>query len=448
MRYILLFIHALTISIYSLFLADPVTLKTNFPASAKPGTTFIAEITINKGQLAGFAKFQLELPSGMTASEGDSKGGTFTMTGQTAKIIWTSMPSSAEFVITMNIVVDASASGEKVVTGKYSYIENNVKQQVEISPATIQVDGGAVATNTVTPTATATPEGAAAVSVTRNITIGNQGEYEIELKVNKDGAKGFAKVQEKVPAGFTAVGGKTDESSFSYSEQEGMAKFLWTTLPEREELTISYTLIPAQGTPPSPASLEGEFSYLEDQQSKLYVIAKQDLPGTAPAIAADTTATAPADTASTAATTSTEPANTQTATTTEPDNTQTTTGTDLANTSTVATTTPDNTTTVTDPAATQKNSNVQYSVQVGAYRKAIGVDVIESRFSLNGVSTEMHNGLNKFVIGRHEEYRHARDSRETIKGKGAADAFVTAYNLGRRITVQEALMITNQKWFR
>ena len=441
-----MFIHALTISIYSLFLADPVTLKTNFPASAKPGTGFTAEITINKGQLAGFAKFQLELPSGMTATEGDSKGGTFTMTGQTAKIIWTSVPSSAEFVITMNIVVDPSASGERVVTGKYSYIENNVKQQVEISPATIQIDGGAVATNTVTPTATATPEGAAAVSVTRNITIGNQGEYEIELKVNKDGAKGFAKVQEKVPAGFTAVGGKTDESSFSYSEQEGMAKFLWTSLPEREELTISYTLIPAQGTPPSPASLEGEFSYLEDQQSKLYVIARQDLPGTAPALAADTTTTAAADTASTASTTTTNPANTQTTTTTEPNNTQTT-GADPANTSTVATTTPDNTTTA-DPAAAQKNSNVQYSVQVGAYRKAIGVDVIESRFSLNGVSTEMHNGLNKFVIGKHEEYRQARDSRETIKGKGVADAFVTAYNLGRRITVQEALMITNQKWFR
>lgn len=445
MRYILLFIHALTISIYSLFLVDPVTVKTNFPASAKPGTEFTAEITINKGQLAGFAKFQLELPSGMTASEGDSKGGTFTMAGQTAKIIWTSVPSSAEFVITMKIAVDASASGEKVVTGKYSYIENNVKQQAEFAPATIQIDAGATASSTSTPTAGTAPEGAAVVSVTRNITIGSQGEYAIELKVNKDAVKGFAKVQEKVPAGFTAVGGKTDEASFSFSEQEGMAKFIWTTLPEREALTISYTLVPAQGTSPGPAFVEGEFSYLEDQQSKAYNIARQELPGKASAVASDT----PADTAGTAATgtTTTDPANTQTTTATEPGNTQAT-GTDPVNTNTVATTTPDNTTTATEPAPGQKNSNVQYSVQVGAYRKAIGADVIESRYSLAGVNTEMHNGLNKFVIGKHDEYRQARDSRETIKGKGVTDAFVTAYNLGRRITVQEALMITSQKWFR
>jgi cell division protein FtsN len=439
MRYILLFIHALTISIYSLFLADPVTVRTNIPAGAKPGTEFTAEITIAKGQLAGFAKFQLELPPGMTAREGDSKGGTFTMAGQTAKIIWTSVPSSAEFTITMTIAVDAAASGEKIITGKYSYIENNVKQQVEIQPATVQIDAGAVATNTVTPTATVAPEGSAAISVTRNITVGSQGEYEVELKVKKDAVKGFAKLEEKIPAGFTAVGGKTDESSFSFSEQEARAKFIWTSLPEREELTLSYKLVPGAGTPPSPSSLEGEFSYLEDQQSKLYAIARQDLPGTTPAVATNTATTEPTNTVTT------EPVNTTTTAAIEPAGTQTATSTEPV---TTATTAPTNTTAPVDMGASQKNSNVYYSVQIGAYRKAISVDALASRFSLSGVSTEMHGGLNKFVIGKHDEYRQARDARETVRGKGATDAFVTAYNLGRRITVQEALMISNQKWFR
>ncbi|MGZ3905074.1 MAG: hypothetical protein ACXVC6_15335, partial [Bacteroidia bacterium] len=161
MRYILLFIHALTITIYQFFFVDPVTVKTNFPSSAKPGTQFVSEVTISKGALSGFAKFQLELPEGFTAEEVDSKGGTFSLVGQTVKIIWTSVPSAADVTVSVKITVKAGISGDKTITGKYSYIENNVKQQVDISPVTINVEGevGAVAaTTTETPAANTTTE--------------------------------------------------------------------------------------------------------------------------------------------------------------------------------------------------------------------------------------------------------------------------------------------------
>ena len=57
-------------------------------------------------------------------------------------------------------------------------------------------------------------------------------------------------------------------------------------------------------------------------------------------------------------------------------------------------------------------------------------------------------GLDKFMVGNFSEYKDARSHREVIKQKGCSTAFVVAYNGAKRITVQEALMITNQKWFK
>ena len=49
------------------------------------------------------------------------------------------------------------------------------------------------------------------------------------------------------------------------------------------------------------------------------------------------------------------------------------------------------------------------------------------------------------AIGRLLE---ARDKRENTMSKGVKSAFVVAYNSGKRITVQEGLMLTSQKWFK
>src|SRR5262249_46683080 len=126
---------------------------------------------------------------------------------------------------------------------------------------------------------------------------------------------------------------------------------------------------------------------------------------------------------------------TNTVATTEPVNTNTT-----APTNTVATTEPVNT--------GSKNANINYVVQVGAFKNGVNVSALSARFKLSGVRTEMQEGYTKCLVGKHGEYKQARDAREVIKGKGVADAFVAAYNAATRITVQEALMITSQKWYR
>ena len=52
------------------------------------------------------------------------------------------------------------------------------------------------------------------------------------------------------------------------------------------------------------------------------------------------------------------------------------------------------------------------------------------------------------MTGRYGNYKEARDQRQAFvqAGHNFPGPFVTAYNNGDRITVQEALLISNQKW--
>jgi len=94
------------------------------------------------------------------------------------------------------------------------------------------------------------------------------------------------------------------------------------------------------------------------------------------------------------------------------------------------------------------DTKVSYRVQIAAGHQKIQVKTYFAKLKVSeSVQTESLDGWFKYTIGRYEEYLQARNKRNDIWNQTPIrDAFVTAYNQGKRITVQEALMITNQTW--
>lgn len=455
---LIILFNTVSVFLFSFFFGDdPVTMTSNFPKNAKPNTEFVAEVTIKKGSVSGFSKLQLDLPAGFTAKELESKSGNFSYTTNIAKIIWMATPTEAEFTVKMILIADATAIGAKTISGKFSYIANNNKEVAEMAPVEIIIGDApteTVVANTTTtvPTTTSQPVAAetkTAAVATTNITTSSSGEpnsnvvcervitkgsnpneFNIDVKIKKPGIKGFAKFQDVLPAGFTAKGGKTNGSSFSVSD--GKAKFVWVSLPAEDELLISYVLEKGIGAAANASLNGGEFSYLENDQTKKVKLAPAtiEVGGTTsePLVTnpVKTETTTPITTNTTAITTESISAVTTNTVTPEPIKTQPETN-----------------------SLGKKEGNVSYLVQIGAFKNAIASEVLSKKFNISEtIKSEMAEGYSKFMVGNFNEYKQARTHREDIKQKGCKSAFVVAYNNSKRITVQEALMITGQKWFK
>lgn len=508
LKYIALLFNTVALLIYQFFFAEGITVTQKIPASTKPETEFVVELTINKGSTSGFAKLQQDLPEGFTAVQEDNNGASFTFSNQSIKLIWMSLPADKEFKVKYKVKVAAGISGDKTIAGKFSYVADNVKQSIDISPATINIEGSGtsqpVVTTTTTPTTTnttastntsSTPEPTnttatttntaattptnttstnntttseplatnttstetttpttstqepSSIACVRKITNKSATESIIEIIVNKGNATGFAKLLETIPAGCTAALNEAQGASFSFAD--GKAKFVWVSMPSQPEFKISYKV--TINTPAPNYAIEGVFSYIENDETKKYALPSMPLSQNAsePIVTNTTTTNTPENT--TSSTTTTTPNNTTT-TTTEPvvnASAQTTANTTSSN-STTASANTDNqkamsATTIPSP----QTGSVSYKVQIAALQNAVNANTLATRYGINEkISTEMADGYTKYTVGAHIEYKSARDSREAIKNKGVAGPFVTAYNSGKRITVQEALMISSQKWYR
>lgn len=489
LKYFALLINSIALLVFHFFFAEGITITTKVPESVKPETEFTVEVTVNKGTTSGFAKLQQDLPEGFTAVQDDNNGASFTFSNQAVKFIWMSLPNEKEFKVKYKIKVAAGVNGDQIITGKFSYVTDNVKQSAEVSPVTVKVKGASqpVATNNTTTntadnssttntavenTNTAsnttntttentntsnntssepvnkTPENVnsepSSIVVKRNMPETTNGSFTVELTINKGNTNGFAKLTENIPEGFTATLGDAQGASFTFAD--GKVKYVWVAMPSQPEFKVSYKI----SVGPSVSgikTIDGVFSYIENDDTKKYVIQANSIniggSSSEQPVVTNTNTTSNNNTAAS-------------------NNTSTTTNTTTTNNNAVVNNNSTSSTNATTTNNSQNNNNaisatnipsaqgnVNYKVQIAALQNPVSADRLATRFNINQkIATEMADGFTKYTVGSHNEYKKARDAREEIKTKGVNDAFVTAYNSGKRITVQEALMITSQQWYR
>ncbi len=484
--------------LFKLFFPDGLVMTPSCASSASPGEEITYELTVAKPGISGFAKIQMQLPEGYTAEQIETKNASFSSVGGTVKFIWMSLPPEDEFTISYKLKVADNASGDQQITGKFSFLENNVKSTKEIPATTISILGGNEMASNDTPTTeeensqpeetetsetnetstpaestptestpTETPSNQVSetaentnVSGTRKITTVSPGKYKVVLNIVNDGLTGFAKAQDVLPEGALAYEENANSAVYSFTNRK--VKFVWMSLPTENNIEIAYTLVTSN--PDDLANITGTFTYLNNNESTKVNIKTIEMPsqdGATTAIAENTTPE-PAEEPTPEVEEPTTPA--QDAVVDEPISREETAVSEepvieerpaVEQPTRREETASSNPTPTPEPAPTRDNTNsngVNYKVQIMATKGNVSSDVQgyfkrTYSFTEEKVNMESHEGWSKFTIGSHGNYKSARDRRNQVtSGYNFPGPFVTAYVNGRRTTVQDALMVGREKW--
>ncbi|MFN5182904.1 MAG: hypothetical protein ACK5D5_07745 [Bacteroidota bacterium] len=492
-KYSFIGFNALILLLAGLFFADTLNVSHNLPATLKPGEEVTVEFKIKKDVSIQFAKFQLDIPDGLTVSESESKSGQFSSTSSQVKIIWMQFPNENEVAIKIKLKAKEDASGIKNITGKFQYVTGNEKMAAEIGPHELKISSDNISADNKEKKENPSQnnnfgdnkndENSNAVKVSRTLSKDSEkGTFKVEIKISKENIKGFAKYTDVIPEGLNAYSGAGSNGA-TFKFVDGKVSFIWATLPKEEQITASYFLKTNKEFTENPL-LTGSFSYLENEQAmkmksedvEVAVVEKivqnnetsnekkEEINNNINPVSSNSTVTNQNTEDTTAKSVKIEKENiskkeeekiVSNNESSDKENQKKLIEENKENKNEVTineTKTPEKETTTNNNVTKKPDdaiAGLNFHIQIGAFNNAPGIDYFTRAFGITDkIFTDMNDGLTKYMTGKFSDYKASRDHRENIKSKGVNGAFVTAYNSGKRITVQEALMLLNQKWYK
>ena len=478
---ILIFINIIGFILFTILNINDVVITHTAPKEIAIGQEVEVNLIINKNNFSGPGRLKLDLSQadGITVKENMSDGSSFTFKENEVLFIWYDLPSEKSIVISYTIIALENTTGIKKIAGDFSFIKDNERKQLEVPALIFKVDSELLAEEN-------SKENNSSTSSVRSIEkMGN--EYLITVKTTIDNHKGFARIKEELPMNFTAEAIETAGSIFKNAD--GYAKFIWTNLPDsNSEIIVKYKITNNIGLDTN-FTISGVFSSEKlisegynsgiDIPETEYVLYKEIISNTeTDSIEADITLEEDTKQDTLLELASNNEENIVNSKDTEEVINETISKVVLDSTidsfKNVIEEEKVNKEVIKEIAiedeevkvkkeevvkakkeefikniisAKKVNNNVDYKVQILAGHRIISDKQVSNQFNYNGeYALETHNGWIKYTVGANSKYSDARDSRNKLKNYNFPGPFVTAYNYGARISVQEALILTSQNW--
>jgi hypothetical protein len=409
------------------------------------------------------------------------------------------LPEEPEFTITYTLEASSAVKGVYDIGGSFAYVKDNRRVDIKMpsrplvitnQPVEEETEGTDVlATNAEQPSTNAetaqrtksaenvnTPATQAALPTAmantsipanikmeapvvemvcnRTITRINENEFNVKLVIENNTITGFGKILETLPEHCKTE--KINDAGAIVTQDKNTIKFVWFEIPSSNSIEVSYKVscLKAQDA----LVINGQLSYTDNGTPM--VVPVNQLQSSEPILVVENkqpviekveeVAVAPVNKTTEVVTpkeNKTENLANNNVNNSASNNAKNSTYNSTTNNAT-AENKPSKTPVTSVPSA---ETGITYKVQILAAHRVVNKTYFEKNFNYtDGFNIENHEGWIKYTTGSFAQYKEARDARERITSNHGRlpGPFVTAYNDGQRITVQEALLISNQQWYK